>query len=138
MDYNPLSPEVQEDPYPYYTALRQVRATNRPSAEVERAEIQHSTAEMRSYFQHAIARRRTEPRDDLLTALVRAEEEQQVLTADEVLAMALLILLAGNETTTNLLGNSVGRKCKTHVQPAIRSVLASKVQEMEGNYRSPF
>jgi len=82
-----------------------VRASNRPNDEAERTEIRHSNAEMQAYLTDAIARRRREPREDLLTALVRAEEEQQRLTADEVLAMTLLILLAGNETTTNLLGN---------------------------------
>jgi cytochrome P450 len=84
-----------------------VRASNRPTAEAERAEIQQSNSEMRAYLTDAIERRRREPREDLLTALVRAEEERQMLTADEVLAMTLLILLAGNETTTNLLGNTV-------------------------------
>ena len=84
-----------------------VRGTNRPGAEAERAEIRHTNSEMRSYFQNAIAQRRREPRNDLLTALVQAEEDRQVLTSEEVLAMAMLILLAGNETTMNLLGNSI-------------------------------
>ena len=84
-----------------------VRGTSRPSDESERAEIKRSNAEMREYFQDAIAQRRKQPRNDLLTAMVQAEEERQVLNADEVLAMAMLILLAGNETTMNLLGNTV-------------------------------
>lgn len=84
-----------------------VRATNRPSAEAERAEIRRSNDELRAYLQDTIRRRRAEPRDDLISAMVRAEEEQQTLTADEVLAMAALVLAAGNETTTNLLGNTV-------------------------------
>jgi cytochrome P450 len=84
-----------------------VRGTNRPEDAIARAEIRASNAEMRSYFLNAIADRRKEPRDDLLTALVQAEEERQTLTADEVLAMAMLILLAGNETTMNLLSNTI-------------------------------
>ncbi len=84
-----------------------VRGTSRPSDPAERAEIRRTNGEMRIYFQNAIAQRRREPSNDLLTALVQAEEERQVLTADEVLAMALLVLLAGNETTMNLLGNTV-------------------------------
>jgi cytochrome P450 len=84
-----------------------VRGTNRPDDPGARAEIRASNAEMRSYFLKAIADRRKEPRDDLLTALVQAEDERQTLTADEVLAMAMLILLAGNETTMNLLSNTV-------------------------------
>jgi cytochrome P450 len=84
-----------------------VRGTSRPSDEAERAEIRQSNDEMRAYFQEAIALRRKEPHSDLLTALVQAEEERQALSADEVLAMAMLILLAGNETTRNLLGNAI-------------------------------
>jgi cytochrome P450 len=84
-----------------------VLGTSRPSSEVERAAIRQTNAEMRHYFQDAIAQRRREPRNDLLTALVQAEEDRQVLTAEEILAMAMLVLLAGNETTMNLLGNAV-------------------------------
>ena len=84
-----------------------VRGTSRPSDEAARAEIRQTNAEMLAYFQEAIAQRRREPRDDLLTALVQAEEDRQVLTADEVLAMAILVLVAGNETTMNLLGNTI-------------------------------
>jgi cytochrome P450 len=84
-----------------------VRGTSRPSSETERAAIRLTNGEMRAYFEAAIAQRRKEPRSDLLTALVQAEEDRQVLTSDEVLAMALLLLLAGNETTMNLLGNTM-------------------------------
>lgn len=84
-----------------------VAATNRPTDARERERIRHSSAEMCAYLEEAIARRRKEPREDLLSALVRAEEDQQVLSANEVLAIAVLVLLAGNETTTNLLGNAV-------------------------------
>jgi cytochrome P450 len=84
-----------------------VRGTGRPESEAERAEIRGTNAEMRAYFHQAIADRRKAPREDLLTALVQAEEERQTLTADEVLAMAMLVLLAGNETTMNLLSNTV-------------------------------
>lgn len=84
-----------------------VRGTSRPTAEADRAEIRQTNAEMIAYFQQAIVHRRREPCDDLLTALVQAEEDRQVLTAAEVLAMAILVLVAGNETTMNLLGNTV-------------------------------
>jgi cytochrome P450 len=45
--------------------------------------------------------------DDLLTALARAEEEGDRLSADELFAMCVLILVAGHETTANLIGNAV-------------------------------
>jgi cytochrome P450 len=61
----------------------------------------------REYFEAVIAERRREPRDDLISALVRAENEDGGLTPDEVLAFTALLLVAGNETTTNLIGNAV-------------------------------
>jgi cytochrome P450 len=84
-----------------------VLGTSRPTDEATRAQVRTSNAEMRAYFQQAIANRRKAPRDDMLTVLVQAEEERQTLTSNEVLAMAMLILLAGNETTMNLLSNTV-------------------------------
>ncbi|HZP46521.1 MAG TPA: cytochrome P450 [Candidatus Binataceae bacterium] len=84
-----------------------VAATNRPSDEAQRAAIRASNTAMLDYLDAAIADRRRHPREDLLTALVRAEEEAQTLSAREVLAMAVLILVAGNETTMNLMGNTL-------------------------------
>lgn len=49
--------------------------------------------------------RRSEPRNDLLTALVQAEEAGDRLNESELFANAILLLVAGNETTTNLIGN---------------------------------
>ena len=64
-----------------------------------------SSNEMAEYFKERIEERRKEPRDDLLSALVAAEERGEVLSEDEVLATCVLLLAAGNETTTNLIGN---------------------------------
>ena len=84
-----------------------VRATSRPTDETERAQIRKSEAELRAYFEQMIERRRTEPGEDVITALVQAEEERDMLSSKEILALAVLLLLAGNETTTNLIGNAV-------------------------------
>ena len=59
------------------------------------------------YLRKIIERRRAEPGDDLLTALVRAEEAGDKLSEDEVLAMAFLLLVAGHETTVNLIASGV-------------------------------
>jgi cytochrome P450 len=59
------------------------------------------------YFKRAIDERRQSPRGDLISALVAAEENHVKLTPDEVLAFAALLLIAGNETTTNLIGNAM-------------------------------
>jgi len=70
-------------------------------------QVQEDMDVFRAYFNEAVADRRAQPRADLISALVRAESEQQALTADEVLMFIVLLLVAGNETTTNLLGNAV-------------------------------
>jgi cytochrome P450 len=54
-----------------------------------------------------IADRRVHPNDDLVGALVRAQEGDRSLTAGEVLGFCFLLLIAGNETTTKLLGNAI-------------------------------
>ncbi len=60
-----------------------------------------------AYFASIIEARRREPQEDIVSALARAEEEGDKLTAREVLNMLRLLLIAGNETTTNLIGNGV-------------------------------
>lgn len=57
------------------------------------------------YFRALIAERRARPRDDLLSALIAAEEAGDRLTEDELLATLTLLLVAGHETTVNLIGN---------------------------------
>lgn len=59
------------------------------------------------YFGELIARRRREPRDDLLSALLEAEEQGDRLTEAEVFSTLNLLLIAGHETTVNLITNGV-------------------------------
>jgi cytochrome P450 len=59
------------------------------------------------FFERLIARRRADPRDDLITALVQAETGGDRLSQKEVLSMIFLLLLAGHETTVNLIANGV-------------------------------
>ncbi len=59
------------------------------------------------YFGDLIARRRREPRDDLLSALLEAEEQGDRLTEAEVFSTLNLLLIAGHETTVNLITNGV-------------------------------
>jgi len=63
--------------------------------------------EMRDYFERMCAERRLNPRDDLISGLVQAEIEGEKLNFDELFQMLVLLLVAGNETTTNLLGNAM-------------------------------
>jgi len=62
---------------------------------------------MRAYFIPLADERRRHPREDLLTGLVQAEHEGSKLDFEEMLSMLVLLLVAGNETTTTLIGNAV-------------------------------
>ncbi len=70
-------------------------------------EFHAATQALRNYFAEEIEKRRAKPGPDLVSALVAAHEEAEALDADELLAFVLLLLLAGNETTTNLIGNGM-------------------------------
>lgn len=63
--------------------------------------------EMFQYFYDVVEARRAEPRDDLISLIVHEEpaDSDEPLTVPELIAFCVLLLLAGNETTTNLLGN---------------------------------
>jgi cytochrome P450 len=63
--------------------------------------------ELTDYFRGIVTQRRQAPRQDLLSALVQAEENGGRLTEDELYSTAILLLIAGNETTTNLIGNGL-------------------------------
>jgi cytochrome P450 len=57
------------------------------------------------YVRRLVRARKADPRDDLLTALAQAKEAGDQLNEDEMLAMIVLLLVAGHETTVNLIGN---------------------------------
>lgn len=57
------------------------------------------------YIRKIIQKRRADPQDDLISALARAEEAGDTLSEDELVAMIFLLLVAGHETTVNLIGN---------------------------------
>jgi len=66
-----------------------------------------SIREFSEYLQNQIEQRRRDPRDDLITDLIQAEEEGQMLDDDEIVAISMFLLIAGHETTTKLLTNAV-------------------------------
>ena len=96
--------------------------------------------EMAEYFGRMIEERRRQPKDDLISALLQAQVEGQHLTQMEVLGFCILLLIAGNETTTNLIGNAV--LCFEEYPEAMeavradRSLLPSALEEVL-RYRSP-
>jgi cytochrome P450 len=60
-----------------------------------------------AYFIDEIEKRRRNPGSDLISALVTARDEADALSEEELIAFVVLLLLAGNETTTNLIGNGM-------------------------------
>lgn len=78
-----------------------------------RQERDHAAAWMYDYLRGLIHERRTKPRDDLMSALVAAEEAGDQLTEDEVVATCELLFVAGHETTVNLIANAA-RAMLTH------------------------
>jgi cytochrome P450 len=75
-----------------------------PGGGVDLAGVIH---EFDDYFRGLFAVRRKDPKDDLISALLAVEEEGDKLTEGELLATARLILVAGHETTVNLIANGV-------------------------------
>jgi Cytochrome P450 len=65
----------------------------------------HARHALAAYFRELIAARRAAPRDDMLSGLIAAEEAGDKLSEDELLATCILLLVAGHETTVNLIGN---------------------------------
>jgi cytochrome P450 len=95
--------------------------------------IERSFAELSAYLSAAVEERRRRPSDDLLSALVSAEEAGDRLGGEELASLAGLLLGAGHETTANLLGNAVvallrnpGERKRLHEQPEL---MPSAVEE---------
>ena len=66
---------------------------------------QQEILEMAAFFQDMIPTRRSAPGDDLISSVANAEIDGERLTDQEIVGFCILLLIAGNETTTNLLGN---------------------------------
>ncbi len=71
------------------------------------APMRRANHELFAYFKPLLAERRANPRDDLLSAMIAAEEDGQSLSELDLLALSGLLLVAGHETTANLIGNAV-------------------------------
>lgn len=98
------------------------------------------TAEMNEYLTQMIAQRRAKPEEDLLTRLIEAEMDGERLSQDEILGFFQLLLIGGQETTTNLINNAILCFVENPDQLAlVRSnpaLLPSAIEEVL-RYRSP-
>jgi len=66
-----------------------------------------ATLQLTEYFRRIIHQRRLAPRDDLISAMCAAEQNGDALSEEELFSACILLLGAGNETTTNLIGNGM-------------------------------
>jgi len=69
--------------------------------------IADAAEHMRTFTAEAIAWKRSHPGDDLLTALIAAEDDGDMLSDDELIDQVMLLYIAGHETTVNLIGNGM-------------------------------
>ncbi|HUY26809.1 MAG TPA: cytochrome P450 [Candidatus Binataceae bacterium] len=108
-------------------------------------DIKNAFGDLRAYFAEQIERRRKTPGADLVSALVAAHDESEALSADELLQFVILLLLAGNETTTNLIGNgtlALGRHpeqmARLRANPAMLPGAIEEMLRYDGPVQSTF
>lgn len=118
-----------------------VRATSGANISAEeRGQLRQNLNELFSYFRVVIAECRREPKDHLLSDLVRAEEDNQMLTPAEVLSLAVFLILAGSETTMNLIANAMialGAHPDQFAQVRANPALVTNVIEETLRYNGP-
>ena len=104
------------------------------------AQLQESMLEFKEYFRRLVRQVRQNPKDDLLSAMALAEVQGDRLTEDELLANCILLIAAGHETTTNLIGNGILALLRNPDQleklKANPSLIASAIEELL-RYDSP-
>jgi cytochrome P450 len=88
-----------------------------------------------AYIRSLIEERRRKPGDDLLTALIAAEEDGERLSLDEMVSTAILLLNAGHEATVHALGNGIKAIAERGLGPSVASfdtpVLADEVMRYD-------
>lgn len=107
-----------------------VARTLDPIQTPEMVEKGHAVVEsMLNYFRGLIVTLRKNPQDNILSALIAAEERGDRLTEDELLANCILLFSAGHETTVNLIGNGLLALCR---HPAQKQLLQENPNLIQG------
>ena len=86
---------------------RRARILEPTISQTEREDAVRAADALDAYFAPIVEERRADPQDDILSGLAQAEEEGDRLDEREMLTMLRLLLIAGNETTVNLIGNGM-------------------------------
>lgn len=111
-----------------------------PLTDELREQFLRHTDEFVAYLDVLFAKRRAEPSDDLLSALVQAEEHGDRLSENELYSMAVLLIVAGHETTVSLITNAVlallGQPDELERLQADPSLMRNAVEELL-RYDSP-
>jgi cytochrome P450 len=95
-----------EDEASFRTWGHDVAATLEPQIDrVGKTRANSSERALRAYLRELVGRRRSDPDDSVLSTLIAAEEQGDRLSLDELVSTALLLLVAGFETTVSLIGN---------------------------------
>lgn len=79
-------------------------AFNRPDRFLE---IHSKLIDFLTYLKDLVEQRRYEPKDDLISELIKAEEEGDKLSEEEIFSMIYVLMIGGHETTVNLIGNGI-------------------------------
>jgi cytochrome P450 len=90
---------------------------------LDAASVAGSALEIFGFFCEILEQRRDRPGDDLISVLVAGSDENGALTPMELVAFCILLLVAGNETTTNLIANAV---LALSANPAVRDELGRR------------
>lgn len=114
--------------------------TNEEQRQALRRRVRRTMEEIEDYFKHIFKEHRQRPQDDLISALMAAQIDGQFLDEEELLGFCTLLLVAGNITTTNLLGNAL--LCFDE-HPDVMELLHTRPELLPGaieevlRYRSP-
>ena len=123
-------PHSDQDKFRYWTQTIVMDGVKNPGTE----RIATAVLEFIMYFHELFDKRRAEPADDLISSLVQVEEAGDKLDQQELISMVFLLLVAGHETTVNLIGNGTlallqnpDQMRKLQAQPEL---MESAVEEM--------
>jgi cytochrome P450 len=110
-----------------------------------RERSQQGLERLLAYFEPLIESRHQHPRNDLISALVQAEERGDLLSHEELLATCTVLLFAGHETTTNLLANGLlalmryrDQWDRLRRQPALVRSAAEELLRYDGPVKATF
>jgi cytochrome P450 len=98
---------VPADERVWFRHQGEVLMAQQPDRPESIAAARAASGELLGRFTELIAQRRADPTDDLVSELIAAEEDGERLTADEIVGFCYLLILAGHETTMNLISNGM-------------------------------